>query len=91
LSAPITLSYNNAGAPIGSIDFGTAASALFLNRANEQRGFDGWGDDFRFYSGALSSSALDGVRASAVPEPSTLSVLGMGSLAGLLTLRRRHS
>jgi PEP-CTERM motif len=89
LNAPVTLSYNNAAVAIGSIDFGTTASALLFNRANGQRGFDGWGDDFRFYSGVLDQPILDGVRADAVPEPTTATLVGLGSLAGFMGLRRR--
>jgi hypothetical protein len=88
LNSPITLSYNNAGVAIGSIDFGTTASALFLNRANGQRGFDGWGDDFRFYSGELDQSAVEAIRAQVVPEPTAATLLGLGFIASFMTFRR---
>lgn len=92
LNAPITATYTNSlGAAIGSIDFGTTGSALLLNRANEARGFDGWGDDFAFYSGALAQSAVDGIRLQGVPEPATVTMLGLGSLVGVIALRRRRS
>jgi hypothetical protein len=92
LNAPITVSYNNAGVAIGSIAFGTADGVAFLNRANEQRGFDGSGDDFRFYSGALDAAGVSAVysSANAVPEPVTMTMLGLGSLVGIMTLRRRN-
>ena len=92
LNAPITVTYtNNVGAAIGSIDFGTTGSALLLNRANLVRGFDGWGDDFAFYSGALDQSSVDGIRLQGVPEPATVTMLALGSLVGVIMLRRRRS
>jgi hypothetical protein len=91
LNAPVTMSYNNAGVAIGSIDFGTTASALLLNRANPNRAFDGWGDDFRFYSGALDQSGLDAVRLQAVPEPTAATLLGLGFLASFMAVRQRRN
>ncbi len=91
LNSPITITYNNAGVAIGSIDFGTAGSALLLNRANGNRGFDVWGDDFAFYSGALDQATVDGIRLQAVPEPATATMLALGSLVGVIMLRRRRS
>ena len=86
------MSYNNAGVAIGSIAFGTTDSALFLNRANLARGFDGWGDNFGFYNGALDAAGVSAVYSSAhaVPEPVTMTLLGLGSLAGIMGLRRRR-
>ena len=92
LNAPITVTYtNNVGAAIGSIDFGNTGSALLLNRANEARGFDGWGDDFAFYSGALDQTTVDGIRLQGVPEPATVTMLALGSVVGVIMLRRRNS
>jgi hypothetical protein len=94
LSGPITLSYNNVGAAIGSIAFGTADSALLLNRANGQRGFDGYGDDFRLYNGTLDASGVSAVYNSArpVPEPSTLALAGLsfGGLVAAMRFRRNR-
>jgi len=50
----------------GPVAFGTSAYAYLLNRSKLDRAFAGWGDDFRIFSGALSQSALETVRASAV-------------------------
>jgi hypothetical protein len=43
------------------------------------------------YSGALNQSQLDSIQISEVPEPTTLAMLGLGSLAGIITVRRRRS
>ena len=92
LNSPITVTYNNAGAAVGSINFGTTDSALLLNRNGRDRGFDGSGDDFRFYSGALDGSGVAAAYNAAlpVPEPATLTLVGLGSLAGILAIRRRR-
>jgi hypothetical protein len=50
----------------GPVAFGANAYAYLLNRATLDRAFDGWGDDFRMFNGALDQTALDGVRASAI-------------------------
>lgn len=48
---------------------------------------DGLQDDVRVYGTALNLQQLDAIRLSAVPEPASLSLLG---LAGLAMLRRRR-
>jgi hypothetical protein len=50
----------------GSVAFGSSAYVYLLNRSTRDRAFDGWGDDFRIFSGVLNQAALEGVRASAV-------------------------
>ena len=49
-----------------AVNFGPAAHAYLLNRANLGRAFSGYGDDFRIYDRALDVATLDAVRASAV-------------------------
>jgi hypothetical protein len=46
-------------------------------------------DDVRVYGQALSVTELEGVRQSNVPEPNTISLLGLGSVVALGT-RRKH-
>ena len=50
----------------GPVAFGPNAYAYLLNRSKFDRAFDGWGDDFRIFSGVLSQSELETVRASAL-------------------------
>ena len=83
-----TTYYNNGGAPIGSIDFGSAAYLALLNRNDRNRAFDGWGDDFRLYSGVLGIEDLEMVRLEAVPEPKALLLL---PLLFVLVYRVRQS
>ncbi len=52
--------------PRGAVQFGATAYACLLNRRDRDRAFDGWGDDFRIFSGALTPSQLEVVRASAL-------------------------
>jgi hypothetical protein len=70
-SAPLgaavsTVTYFN-----GAVNFGTAAFAALLNRNSRDRAFDGWGDDFRIFDGALGHSQLEAVRASALATNSS--------------------
>lgn len=69
-------------------DIGSNSKPLTLgNRDNAGRAFDGWLFDFRVYSSALTPSEVEDVRASAIPEPATASLL---ALAGVVTLARRR-
>lgn len=60
LGAPVSM----ASYAQGSVQFGAAAFAYLLNRSDRNRAFDGWGDDFRILTGALSQAQLESVRAS---------------------------
>ncbi|MEI9960343.1 MAG: hypothetical protein WDM76_04185 [Limisphaerales bacterium] len=56
-------------APGLAVDFG-GSGALFLgNRKARDRGFDGFIDDFRFYSGAGSAAFVEGIRQELAPLP----------------------
>jgi hypothetical protein len=75
----------------GTMNFsGTQDYLQLLNRAsNATRAFQGQGDDFRIYSGLLTTSQLQGIAAEApVPEPATFASLAM---AGTLLMRRRRT
>ena len=55
---------------VTNVNFG-ASGALFIgNRRDRQRSFDGWIDDFRFYTGISDSYFVENVRLSAVSPPS---------------------
>lgn len=59
------------------------------NRENAGRAFDGYLWDVRIYDEALSSSALETVRVSGIPEPTTLGLIFLP--AGILLSRRRFT
>jgi len=50
----------------GPVAFGTNAYAFLLNRSSLSRAFQGWGDDFRIFNGALNQTQLAAVCSSAV-------------------------
>lgn len=51
-----------------NINFGTAGSLMLGNRAsNRQRAFDGWLDEFRFYTGDASPSFIESIRQASCP------------------------
>ena len=58
LGSPVSMG----GSAGGSVPFGTAAFAYLLNRSGRDRAFDGLGDDFRIFSGALSQAQLETAR-----------------------------
>jgi hypothetical protein len=75
----------------GTTSFSSQADyAQLLNRTsgNGNRAFQGQGDDFRVYSGLLTTSQLQGIVAAdtSVPEPVSL---GLVFAAGAMLLRRR--
>jgi len=79
------------GAANGTMNFsGTQDYLKLLNRtSNATRAFQGQGDDFRIYSGLLTTSQLAGIASEApVPEPATFASLIMGSA---MLLRRRRT
>ncbi|MEO7932615.1 MAG: glycoside hydrolase family 2 TIM barrel-domain containing protein [Chthoniobacterales bacterium] len=68
LGTPVTTATYGAGA---SVPFGANAFAYFLNRGDRGRAFDGSGDDFRIFNGALSQAQLESVRASGLGASAT--------------------
>jgi hypothetical protein len=88
LGAPIMMVMTNtAGAVVGP---GLTASELLLlaNRNNNNRGWDGEIDGVTIYNGLLTTSQLNSLVL--VPEPTTLTLLGLGSVVGVMTIRRRR-
>jgi Concanavalin A-like lectin/glucanases superfamily/PEP-CTERM motif len=78
----------------GNLDLTAASSIALLDRFNNGRNYPGQGDDFSIYSGALTQAQLDAIRltqVTPVPEPATMTMLGLGSLVGIMALRRRQS
>jgi len=78
------------GAAAGTMNFsGTQDYLQLLNRtSNATRAFQGQGDDFRIYSGLLTTSQLQAIAAEApVPEPASIATLALAS--GMLMRRRR--
>jgi hypothetical protein len=76
----------------GSVDRGTLSDENTKfhvgNVEANSRGFNGSLDDIRLYSGILDTSALESVRVSAIPEPSSYGLI-LGALASALVLTRR--
>jgi hypothetical protein len=71
--------------PIVDFNGASSLSKVFIgNRQDRNRPFDGYIDDIRFYSDVLDATQIEGVRLSAVPEPSTgalLALVGAGFFA----------
>jgi hypothetical protein len=93
-SSPAALAYTY-GANVttaGNLDLSAASSLALTDRFTSARNYPGQIDDVNFYAGALTQSQLDAIRVSEVtpvPEPATLSMLGLGSLVCLMARRRR--
>jgi hypothetical protein len=90
-AATLAYTYNNLA---GALDLSSATSISLSDRFSGGRNFPGAIDDVNIYSGALTQSQIEAIRLSqlaAAPEPATLTLLGLGSLAGLVALRRRSS
>jgi beta-glucanase (GH16 family) len=54
---------------ITNVNFGTSGALYIGNRQNLQRSFDGWIDDFRFYTGIGDASFVETVRLQAITPP----------------------
>ncbi len=55
--------------PRQKVDFGTNGALFIGNRRDRARAFDGWIDDFRFYTGAGDTDYVEGIRRSALGKP----------------------
>ena len=55
--------------PRQKVDFGTNGALFIGNRRDRARAFDGWIDDFRFYTGASDTDYVEGIRRSALGNP----------------------
>jgi len=73
---------------IANIGSNTLPLVLGNRSQTADRPFDGFLDDMRVYNEALNLSQIEGIRASAIPEPSGLALLGCSAM-GLLLRRRR--
>jgi hypothetical protein len=56
-------------AAVASVNFGNSGALYVGNRQNLQRAFDGWLDDFRFYTGVGDATFVENVRLSALAPP----------------------
>jgi beta-glucanase (GH16 family) len=61
-----------AAAPASGVDFGTNGALFVGNRQDRTRSFDGWMNDFRFYTGVGDSNFVESVRQLGL-APATLS------------------
>jgi hypothetical protein len=93
-SSSATLQYSFTGLSDSSIAFGSASSISLMNRTAETRAFNGFMDDVNLYSGAMNQSQLDSLQSSeltSVPEPATLTMVGVGFSGLIAVMRRRRS
>jgi Concanavalin A-like lectin/glucanases superfamily/PEP-CTERM motif len=90
-SATLAYTYGANVTTAGNLDISTNTAIALLDRFANGRNYPGAIDDVNIYSGALNQSQLDSIQISEVPEPTTLAMLGLGSLAGIITVRRRRS
>ena len=78
----------------GALNLSSATSIALLDRFSGGRDYPGAIDDVNLYSGALNQSQLDAIQTaqlSAVPEPTTMAMLSLGSVIGTMMFRRRRS
>lgn len=69
-------------APAQIVGFGTNGAVFIGNRRDRARAFDGWIDDFRFYTGAADPGFVEGIRRSALGKPASLAQEQSESLPG---------
>ncbi|HAO78025.1 MAG TPA: hypothetical protein DCQ92_03415 [Verrucomicrobia subdivision 3 bacterium] len=90
LGGPIMLGMTNTAGAVVSPGLTASELLLLANRNNPNRGWDGEIDNVGIYNGLLTTSQLNALT-TAVPEPATVTMLGLGSLVGVIALRRRRS
>jgi hypothetical protein len=61
-----------------NVNFGSSGALYIGNRQNLQRSFDGWIDDFRFYTGVADSTFVENIRSSALAPPLVLTAQPSG-------------
>ncbi|HSH92667.1 MAG TPA: hypothetical protein VK968_00815 [Roseimicrobium sp.] len=76
--------------PVGAIGLDPTATVFLANDGSNTsgmtNGFDGALDDIRIYNSLLTVSEIETIRTDALPEPASLSLIGLAALA---TRRRR--
>jgi hypothetical protein len=82
-----------AATPVNTVALATTMAVdtqpMFIGRSSSGGGaFDGLLDDLRIYNSALDSTLIEAIRVTAVPEPSSAALAGLGALA-LACMRRR--
>lgn len=88
-SGGISANATAAGTGALSASMATDSQAMFLGRSSSSAGaFKGYLDDIRVYDTALGLTAIDSIRLGAIPEPSSVALLGL-ALGALVILRRR--
>jgi hypothetical protein len=66
-------------APGLAVNFGGSGARFIGNRQNLQRSFDGWIDDFRFYTGAGDANFVESIRSLALHPLASISVQFAGN------------
>jgi hypothetical protein len=89
-AATLAYTYGPTATTGGNLNLSAATSIALLDRFSGGRNFPGAIDDVNIYSGALTQSQLDAIRVAQAPEPGTMALAALGSLAWLTVLRRRN-
>jgi hypothetical protein len=89
--AVLAYTYGNTVYTSGNLNLSSATSIALTDRFSSGRNFPGQIDDVNLYSGALTQSQLQAIQLSEAPEPCTLAIAGLGGMAGLITMMRRHN
>ncbi|MDB6017150.1 MAG: hypothetical protein JWR19_1639 [Pedosphaera sp.] len=59
-----------------NVDFGALGTLYVGNKQNRQRSFNGWIDDFRFYTGVGDANFVESIRLLAANPPTSLTAAG---------------
>lgn len=93
-SSAASLQYTYANTSGGALNLSSATSISLLDRFSGGRNFPGAVDDVNLFSGILNASQLDSLQSSElipVPEPATLTMVGVGFSSLIAVIRRRRS